>query len=259
MEPGQPESKASQKGLIASIIFATVVVSGSLVFLAVQMQGSKSEAQIRAQVVDEIHQQQQSEEEKKYIFPITATLADAVDDDAMMGSRDAKVTLVEFSDYQCPYCLRHFTETFPGLKSDYIDTGKINYVFRDSPLPFHPQAIPAAIAAECARQQGGDGVYFQMGQKIFNAQDKMYDQSAAVYQQTLRGFAVELGLDSGKFLTCVNDPKTKSEIDADIKAGAGFGVEGTPSFVLTDGTTSMLIRGAQPLKVFKKQIDALLK
>src|SRR3990172_7919363 len=95
----------------------------------------------------------------------------SLDDDAVLGDKNAPVTIIEFSDYQCPYCGRHFSETFPQLKSEYIDTGKVKIVFRDFPLTqIHPMAQPSAEAAECVREKGGDEAYWKMHDKIFENQ-----------------------------------------------------------------------------------------
>lgn len=254
MENDQISPVPSNKGLIAAIVFATVVVSGSLVFLGLQMNGSNTAdtAQMAALL----------EEYKKAGVnlppPIPTSQAVIMDNDAVMGNKSAKVTLVEFSDYQCPFCLRHFTETFPLIKKNYIDTGKVKYVFRDFPLDFHANAIPAAMAAECARQQQGDAMYFQMGDKVFANQKKMYDEGDQ-YPKSLAVFASELGLNSSKFSTCMSDPNTEAEVFADNEAGSSFGVTGTPGFIINDGTKSQLIKGAQPYSAFTKVLDQMLK
>ncbi|MEX0587505.1 MAG: thioredoxin domain-containing protein, partial [Patescibacteria group bacterium] len=92
----------------------------------------------------------------------------SVDDDPVIGDPNAPVTIVEFVDFECPFCKSFFEETFPKIKSDYIDTGKVRFVLRDLPLPFHnPAATKEALAANCARDQGGDGKYFLYHDEIF--------------------------------------------------------------------------------------------
>src|SRR3989338_7030937 len=91
-----------------------------------------------------------------------------VDDDAVLGNKDAPVTIIEFSDYQCPFCRKFWTETLPSIQKKYIDTGKVKFVYRDLPLTsIHPSAQPAAEAANCVREKGGDEAYFKMHDKIF--------------------------------------------------------------------------------------------
>src|SRR3989338_9298448 len=91
----------------------------------------------------------------------------SVDDDPVLGNKDAKVTVIEFSDYECPFCKRHFDQVYPSLKKDYIDTGKVKLVYRDLPLSFHPNAQKEAEAAECSRDQGGDEMYFRYHDEMF--------------------------------------------------------------------------------------------
>ena len=92
----------------------------------------------------------------------------SIDDDPVLGNKNAPVTIIEFSDYECPFCKRHFDETFPQLVKTYVDTGKVKIVFRDLPLSFHdPMATKEAVAANCAREQGGDSKYFQYHHEIF--------------------------------------------------------------------------------------------
>src|SRR3989344_7763193 len=92
----------------------------------------------------------------------------SLDGDPVLGDANAPVTMIEFSDYECPFCKRHFQDTFPQIKSEYIDTGKVKLVFRDLPLSFHdPLATKEAMAANCSREQGGDSTYFKFHDAIF--------------------------------------------------------------------------------------------
>lgn len=258
VEPAQK----SHKGIIAAIVFAGIMVSGSLVFLGLQMSGKGLGASLAGgadltdsqvtQIIDRLKEEAQGGGNSG---AITASYDQIVDNDPFIGDEDAPVTLVEFSDYQCPFCHRHFAETFSQLKSDFVDTGKMKYVFRDFPLSFHADATPAAIAAECVRKQQGDTGYFQMHEKIFTG----VGVTGTIPKADLDQYASELGLNMGSFHTCMTDSSVADEINADIAAGGQLGINGTPGFVLTDGTNSKLISGAQPFAVFKQEIDALLK
>src|SRR3989344_7320374 len=91
----------------------------------------------------------------------TAKVEVSADDDPVLGDKNAPVTIIEFSDYQCPFCRKFWTEILPSIKSEYIDTGKVKFVYRDFPLTsIHPSAEPAAEATNCVREQGGDEAYF---------------------------------------------------------------------------------------------------
>ena len=178
----------------------------------------------------------------------------SIDDDPMMGDRNAPLTLIEFSDYHCPFCRRFFTQTFPRIKSDYIDTGKVRYVFRDYPLDaIHPNARKAAETAHCAEEQGK---YWEMHDAIFESND-----SGA---PDLKSLGRKVGLDIASLGKCVNSGKYAREIENDYQDGTLAGVTGTPGFFVgltRKGSTirGTLISGAQPFSHFTAQFDALLR
>lgn len=171
------------------------------------------------------------------------------------GKNDAPLTLVEFSDYQCPFCARHARETFAELERDYIATGKVKYVFRDFPIEaIHRDAIRAAEAARCAGEQGR---YWEMHDRLFNNQEKLDSDQ-------LSGHAKTLGLEVKKFDDCLDTLKYAGEVRNSVAEGIQVGVRGTPTFFLgeTVGTGAVnswrIIRGAQRFPAFKEAIDALL-
>jgi protein-disulfide isomerase len=161
------------------------------------------------------------------------------DGDPQKGPDNAKVTIVEFSDFQCPYCKRFRDATLDALIQKYGD--KIRFVYRDYPLPFHPQAQIAAEAAECANEQGK---YWEMHDLIYANQETLGDDAYA-------GFAKQLGLDTEKFDDCVSGNKYADEIAADEKDGEAYGVTGTPTFFIN----GWRLVGAQPTSEFEKLID----
>ena len=165
-------------------------------------------------------------------------------DAPVLGDKNAPVTIVEFSDFQCPYCGRFFTQTLPSIKKDYIDTGKAKLVFRDFPLSFHPNAAPAAEAAECANEQG----------KYWGYHDKLFENQDSLSSELYLTLAEELGLDSDKFKTCIESNKYSEEVQADFSYGAKVGVSGTPTFFIN----GLKLVGAQPYEAFKQMIDAEL-
>ena len=142
------------------------------------------------------------------------------------GDANAPVKFVEFSDYQCPYCGRHVSQTVTLIESDYVEKGKVAYYFRDFPLSFHPQALPAAIAARCADEQG---MFWEMHDKLFATQESWSGQAV---DDIFKGYAVELGLDNESFSSCY-DAADQTAIAADFADGQNVGVQGTPTnFVL---------------------------
>lgn len=257
------QSQRPNSGLIMAIVFASLVISASVTFLAYQMYQQNS---VQANLLDSngeidlekvLAELDLDDEPSAPSAPtITASKETIMDDDPFLGSESAPVTLVEFSDYQCPFCKRHVDQTFDQIKSNYIDTGKVQYVYRDFPLGFHAAAGPAAQAANCAREQGGDETYFNMHTKIFSSQNAL---ATADLSTLFSGFASDLGLNVGSFDSCYSSGKYASEVDKDYNDGAQFGVSGTPGFVLisSDGSKKV-ISGAQPYSVFKSEIDAAL-
>jgi protein-disulfide isomerase len=175
----------------------------------------------------------------------------SIDDDPVLGDADAPVTIIEFSDYQCPFCGRHFQQTYPSLKKDYIDSGKVKLVFRDYPLSFHPEAEPAAMAAECVRKLDAS--------KYFDYHDKVFQNQATMSAASYKTWATELGIDEGEFGGCFDGKETQAEVQADLAAGSAAGVSGTPSFFIgnpDDGYVKLV--GAQPYSAFQAAIDAEL-
>lgn len=177
----------------------------------------------------------------------TGSGADAstlVDDDAVRGDPNAPVTIVEWSDYECPFCGRFYAETLPSIMQQYIDTGKVKLVYRDFPLSFHPQAQKAAEAAECAGEQG----------KYYEMHDKLFGSGVQGGVDSFKQYAKDIGLNSAQFDNCLDSGQMAEEILKDTQDGQAAGVTGTPGFKV--GT--QLISGAQPFSVFKAAIDAEL-
>src|SRR3989344_244689 len=167
-----------------------------------------------------------------------------VDDDAVRGDKNAPVTIVEWSDYQCPFCQRFYAETEPSIEEQYIKTGKVKFVYRDFPLPFHENAQKAAEAAECAGEQG----------KYWEMHDLLFAQGVAGGVTGFKQDAQQLGLDTAKFNTCLDSGAMAAETQKDLADGSAVGIQGTPGFIIN----GKLVSGAQPFSVFKQVIDAEL-
>ncbi len=178
---------------------------------------------------------------------VSVDMKKLVDDDAIKGDVNAPVTIVEFSDYECPFCGRHFSQTYSQLVSQYVDSGKVRIVYRDFPLAFHPQAQKAAEAAECAGDQG----------KYFEMHDKLFQNQASLSVETSKKLAVELGLDATAFNDCLDSSKHAAEVNKDLQDGSAAGVQGTPGFFIgkTDGNSAQQISGAYPFATFQQVID----
>lgn len=195
---------------------------------------------------------QQPNDAPTAVAPEIVAQPPTVDDDAVLGEANAPVTLIEFSDYQCPFCRRFFELTLPEIKKNYIDTGKAKLVFRDFPLPFHASAIPAAQAAECANEQNQ---FWAMHDKLFEKQGEQGGGTIQFGADDLKTWAQELdGLNYADWETCFDSEKYTTEIEKDRADGVAAGVSGTPT-VFVNGR---MITGAQPYQVFAAAIEAAL-
>jgi len=176
---------------------------------------------------------------------------DVPDDGAYsIGDPNAPITIIEFTDYQCPYCERHFSQTLPSLKADFIDTGKVRYVFKDFPLTtIHPQAVLAAAAARCA---GAQDAYLPMHDALFANQSSWSGlfNAADLFER----YAVDLGLDGDAFRACLDSGEMETAVLADQAQGFEFGVNGTPAFFIN----GYLVSGALPYDSFNQALTGML-
>lgn len=192
--------------------------------------------------------------------PTTGTAS--IDDDPILGDKNAPITLIEFSDYECPFCKRYFDQTFGEIKTKYIDTGKVKLVFRDLPLSFHdPMATKEAVAANCARKQGGDTTYFKYHDEIFK---RTTSNGNGLDDAKIKTIATDIGLNLGQFESCLQDKVMEDEIKKDLADAGKAGATGTPTFIIgkssNDGNIEgSLVVGAQPFSVFEAVIEPLLQ
>ena len=170
---------------------------------------------------------------QRYDIPINA-------DDPVLGSADAPITIIEFADFQCPYCQRHAQETYPQLQANYGD--KIRFVYKDFPLSsIHPQAFPAALASHCAQEQGQFWEYHDL---LFSGQQELGDDAYTAY-------AEQLGLNMNDFNACYQDQKYTDQVQTDYNYAVQLGVSSTPTFFIN----GIAVIGAQPYSVFSQIID----
>lgn len=166
----------------------------------------------------------------------------------ILGEKDAKVTVIEFADFQCPFCEKYHKEITPNLKKDYIDSGKVKFAYRHYAF-LGQESSDAALASECANEQD----------KFWEFHDYLFDNQAgenqgAFAKDKLKEFAVALGLNSAQFNECLNSAKYKDNVDKDIAEGGKAGVNGTPATFVN----GILISGAVPYAELKAQIDTAL-
>ncbi|MBU1446298.1 DsbA family protein [Patescibacteria group bacterium] len=171
---------------------------------------------------------QTTQTEQENVLEISA------DDDDFLGSEDAPILIVEFSEYQCPFCAKMYKEIYPNLKKDFIDTGKVKYVYRDFPLTIHTNAINAAMAAECA---GDQGKYFAMHDMLFENQTTWAKEENP--KTNFDEYAKNIGLNAATFTECYESEKYTEEILKDKAEGISYGVQSTPTLFIN----GKLIRG----------------
>ena len=185
-----------------------------------------------AQNSDQVAAPAATQEVKRYPVP--------VDDDPVLGPENAPITIIEFSDYQCPYCKQWHEQVYHKLLETYPD--QVRFVYRDFPLSsIHPQAQSAAEAADCANEQG---VYWDYHDKLFSGQ---YGLSTEAYQK----YAADLNLDTTQFDQCLTERRYQNEVDADLQYASNLGVNSTPTFFIN----GIPLVGAQPFEVFQYVID----
>jgi protein-disulfide isomerase len=171
---------------------------------------------------------------------------------ATLGRDDAPVAIVEFTDYQCPFCGHHARVTFPGLRRDFIETGRVRYVLHDFPLPQHPFALKAARAARCAAKQGSDK-FWKYHDALFAAQEHLADS-------TFAGLARKLHLDVPSFTACQQSIQVAAQVQRDLADATQFGLTATPSFVIgpttsDEKTTGVVLSGALPIAEFRRVVQ----
>lgn len=169
-----------------------------------------------------------------------------------MGSKDAPVTIVEFTDYQCPYCLRFTKTTFPLLKRKYVDTGKVRWVALNMPLAFHKDAVKAAQAAHCAGEQG----------KFWEMREELFKNPKKLSLSYLPAHAAAISLDIPAFNACLQSKRHLDDIAKEGKDANAVRLTGTPSFIIGKTTSDVIsgpvVIGAQPMNKFDAEIEKLL-
>lgn len=174
----------------------------------------------------------------------------------ILGNKDAKVTVVEYADYQCPFCEQVYKQVWPQLKKDYVDTGKIQFAYRDFAFLGKPSTDPAgdestnaSNAARCANDQGA---FWQYHDYLFDHQGQ--EDSGTFSKDNLKQFAADLGLNTTQFDQCVDNDTHVKDVQADMQAATNYGVQSTPTMFVN----GLMIVGAEPYATFKAAIDQAL-
>jgi protein-disulfide isomerase len=227
----------------------SIVILGALVLAVAMSYAVRTTQQQNQQILDELAGIRQLLE--KAVPDIDRVKLDTISGD-FLGKPDAPLTMVEFTDLQCPYCRQFHATVFEQIKTEYIDTGKLRYYTRDFPLDtIHPLAVAALRAARCAGEQGR---FWEMRHSIL---------SHDIKADSFKAYAREMHLDSDAFNTCVADTtRIDAQWQRDKELGTGLGVSGTPSFVIgrsaSKGLEGIRFEGAKPFSVFDAKFKDIL-
>ena len=215
----------------SSIVLAGILIAGAVVY----SNGPKGP------VYDNTAQVQQGGQIRD-----DSKILEVKDFDHILGNPSAKVTIIEYSDFECPFCGKMFAETIPKLKENFIKNGDVKFIYRHFPLrSIHADAQKAAEASECAGEQG----------KFWEYHDIVFGKQNLLGIESFKSWAKELGLNSGQFDSCLDSGKYEERVEKDYSDGITLGVNGTPATFIN----GKLISGAVPYEEFEKIIREELK
>ncbi len=256
-EPVEQDIAPIKKTPPNRLVIGVIILVGVAAFFAGSYMANPSSDQISREDLDEaiaklelrILQDRQ---------PAQMPVKISADDDPIIGDPDAPITIIEFSDFQCPFCARFHTQTLPSILKEYVEQGKVRLVFRDFPIQsIHPNALPAAVAAECANDQGR---FKGMHDILFDRQNEWSSLDTTGALAMFVQYASEVQLEQESFSLCLTDGEQVAEIQRDIDDGRRYDVTGTPGFFIgNDEIGYVVLKGAQPFENFERIIDSQLE
>jgi protein-disulfide isomerase len=245
---------------ILTLALLVLMVLGSLIILESRFQGiTQDQGDAILEELKSIRKELDQIKQKDFVpqgraksaspkIAEVATLGNPV-----LGDLKAPVTLVEFTDYQCPYCQKFYSKAYKELKKQYVDTGKLRLVLRDLPLPSHAYARPAAISTHCAGEQD----------KLWEMHDVLFEARGKLSPADILDHANKIGLEVASFKSCLTSDRYNKDIEQDVKDARKVGINGTPSFVIGRTTDNLVngtvIKGTWPFITFRDEIEKLLK
>jgi len=231
-EAGVSQNAPNPYVIPASIVVAGVLIAGAVLYTN-RLPGNAPDAGQSAAVAEAVESGQSAP-------------ADLADDDPFLGDPDALVTIVEFGDFQCPFCGRFFKTTEQEIIEKYVKTGKAKFVYRDFPLTsIHEEAQKSAEASECADEQG----------KFWAYHDLLYTRQNELAINNYKVWAGEIGLNTAQFNDCLDSGKFTAEVQKDFRDGRAAGIKGTPGTFVN----RRLVEGALPFAEFQTIIEEELK
>ena len=261
IEPKQNNTSVKisiKKSTFNALVISVVAVSLIAVFFAGSYVSLKSDGITKSEL-NEVIAKLESKIVKNQLVkqPDIQPINVSVDDDPIRGDQNAPITIVEFSDFQCPFCARFHIQTLPLILEQYIETGKVKFVYRDFPIQnIHPNAISAAVASECAHEQDK---YWEYHDMLFENQGVWNNAETISAITIFKEFATKLELNQEQFNSCLDSGKYIDEISNDLTDGRNYGITGTPGFFIGNEDIGFVkINGAQPFEAFKSVIDSQL-
>ena len=249
-----------QNKTIVAIIIAAVLIAGALIFLGLRLSNNSNsnnpsfaeqleqyqKQQEQMQIEAQAEQQKLAEEQAKNVIPPN-------EDDHILGDKDALISIIEYSDFECPFC-----KQFHSTPSEILENNPdVNWVYRHFPLSFHdPLATKQALASECVADLGGNNAFWEYSDKIFETTDS---NGKGMEVSELTTLAKEAGVNPNEFQACLDSEKFLAEVQADIKSGTDAGVTGTPGNIIRNNKTGEVrfLAGAYPIEAVQAAIDEL--
>ena len=259
IEDYKKNDKVIKRSTFNSLIIITIIVTAIAAFFAGSLVSNLNSEQVSQKELDDAI----AELELKILEKQLPTkqpsipLEISADNDPIIGNPDAPITIIEFSDFQCPFCARFHIQTLPTIMEEYIEKGSVKLVFRDFPIQsIHPNAVPASVAAECANEQGK---FKQMHDMLFEKQKEWSDLETVYAIELFNQYSEQINLEQEQFSSCLSTAKYVKEIQNDLDDGRTYGVTGTPGFFIGNQQIGFVeLKGAQPFESFKNVIDRQL-
>ena len=259
VEDYKKNDKVIKRSTFNSLIISIIIITGIAAFFAGSFVSNLNSEQISQKELDnaiaelelKILEKQLPTKQPSIPLEISA------DNDPVIGNPDAPITIIEFSDFQCPFCARFHIQTLPTIMEEYIEKGSVKLVFRDFPIQsIHPNAVPASVAAECANEQGK---FKQMHDMLFEKQKEWSDLETVYAIELFNQYSEQINLEQEQFSSCLSTAKYVKEIQNDLDDGRTYGVTGTPGFFIGNQQIGFVeLKGAQPFESFKNVIDKQL-
>ena len=249
----------NKPSLSVTIIASALIVAGALVFLGLRMSGNNSQKSFAEQLAEYQKQQEQAQkeaqaEQEKLALEKAKKVLPPSKDDHIFGDKNALISIIEYSDFECPFCKRFYKTPKQLVKDNH---GLVNSIYRHFPLGFHdPLATKEALASECVADIGGNDKFWQYHDKIFETTNS---NGRGMKVSQLTDLAKEIGINAQEFQSCLESEKFLSEVKADAESGANAGVTGTPGNIIRNNKTGEVrfLPGAYPIEALQAAIDEL--